>query len=182
MDMKKNKLVRQLTADKKKLSMMVGLLCVGMLLWGRLLLKQVPRTALAVPKTAASAVVNPDPIDAGSATVKRVVVDVTIPADPGRDLFAWDPTRYPKVLDNQAVAEAGKLGPQRTDEVREADMQAQAKKSLTLQSTVLGARPWALINGKVLLVGQEIEGFKLIEVLARGVIVEKESLRVQLEM
>ena len=45
---------RALTADKKKLSIVVVLLAMLLLLWGRLLLKRVPRTAVAEPETTTS--------------------------------------------------------------------------------------------------------------------------------
>ena len=62
---------RQLTADKKKLGLMVGLMAVGLLLWGRLMLKQVPQVAtaddgLAVAAAAADAARHPRPRDGGA--------------------------------------------------------------------------------------------------------------------
>ena len=46
-----NKAMRRLTADKKKLSILLALAGVGLLLWGRLLMQQrVPRTAMAEPR------------------------------------------------------------------------------------------------------------------------------------
>ena len=47
---------RQLTADKKKLGLMVGLMAVGLLLWGRLMLKQVPQVATATDGSSVAAV------------------------------------------------------------------------------------------------------------------------------
>ena len=42
-----------LKADKKKLALMALLISFGLLLWGRLLLKQVPQSAIAEPRQVA---------------------------------------------------------------------------------------------------------------------------------
>ena len=44
---------KALIADKKRLSMTLGLLAIGLLLWGRLLIKDLPKTAVADPTAAA---------------------------------------------------------------------------------------------------------------------------------
>jgi hypothetical protein len=97
-----NQFLASLTADKKKLSMMCLLLMVGLLLWGRLLLKHVPRSAIADPAVPALASAGSAPGAAGSPQPSaedavRPVVEVDLPKAPGRDLFALDGTRYARV-------------------------------------------------------------------------------------
>lgn len=43
-----------LVADRRRLGLLCGLLTVGLLFWGRLLLKDVPKVATAEPATAVS--------------------------------------------------------------------------------------------------------------------------------
>ncbi len=77
---------------------------------------------------------------------------------------------YTTVIDPNAQAAAAKL-----------QVQAQAK-ALSLQSTVVGAVPTAIINGRVLQVGDRISEFQVVEIASRSCQLEKSGIRVVLEM
>ncbi len=54
--------------------------------------------------------------------------------------------------------------------------------SLRLQSTLIGRDPIAVINGQPFRLGATVEGFELIEVRSREVVVRKEGINVTLSM
>ncbi len=175
--------VRQITADKKKLGMMLGLLAVGMLLWGRLLLKQVPRTAVAVP-TASLAEAGQSGSLAGefTPTIKRPLVQTLMQQDLTRDLFGWPTSHYtlaPQAgTDSSATAGVEKSGSDTADVVQDSQLIATAKGRLKLEATVPGERPRALVNGLVVFQGQSVDGWVLKEVRQRSVILELTRPRV----
>jgi hypothetical protein len=168
-------------AQKKKAGIVVGLVAVTLLLWGRLLLKEVPRTATARPSIAATT-----PAPAGGEPVQRVagqqIIRLDLPQSPSRNLFELDPSRYKrtKLLDSEN--EAGKSRPlsvdhdQRLAEIRE------AASHLMLHSTVPGEQPYAVINGMVVRIGEQLDGFRLIGVEHRTVILEYEGVPFRLRM
>jgi hypothetical protein len=180
-----DRLIQQLTADKKKLSIMLCALALGLLLWGRLLLQGVPRTATADDTgKQAQAADNPSP-DPGSEAVsfkKRSVVYVDLPASPGRDLFGIDPSRY-KRTGLTPISESGPKSRQVTPDVdpRIAAVRQEASE-LRLESVVTGKRPRAYINGCLLAPGDEYEGFTLIQVTDRHVLLTKYGLIIRLRM
>jgi hypothetical protein len=171
-------LLRTLTADKRKLALMALLAGLGLLLWGRLLFRDVPRTALAAPK---------DPevktLAAAARAPGRPVVRVELPRTLDRDLFALDARYYPSKaapdVPAVVVVPDNKSGPQMTDVQQQA---LSASRSLALQTTILGDRPRAVINGQVLAPGERINGFTLKKVMPRGVILEWNGIEVRLEM
>lgn len=176
-----------LLQDKKKLGLIVGLLCVMLLLWGRLILKQVPRTAVAnpAPSSTASASSTPstDALRRKVITTDKPIVEVTLPPASKRDLFALDMTDYPVM--EEPVVEKPATDTSRGDvnKVDEVDAQLQAMVGrIRLQSTVLGARPCAVINGRIVQVGQSFEGLVLKEVSSRQVIMEFQGRPVRLRM
>lgn len=85
----------QLLADKKKLSIMTALLAVALLMWGRLLLQKVPRTATAEP--VAAVVTDATPVTVATSSVLRPVVHLPQTQPLQRDLFALDATHYQRV-------------------------------------------------------------------------------------
>lgn len=182
---------RQLIADRKKVGAMLCLLSVALLLWGRLLLKDVPRTAVAQPGAAVAAMDSAPPASssAKSSADKNARIEIVLPQFPmsHRDLFAFDPDYFPTVetpVGNTSVVD--KSASKSTDDSfrqqqLELAVQAQAK-SLTLQSTLLGDVSRAMINGNLLEAGQSIQGFVLKEVRSRAVVLEKDGVEVILEM
>ncbi len=180
-----NRLIQQVTADKKKLGIMICALAIGLLLWGRLLLQGVPRTATADdPETQTQATNNPPPTsDQNDRSYKnRPVIHVDLPASPGRDIFGIDPSRYRRTP-GAGLNDIGPKSAQVTPDVesRIAVVRTEATE-LRLESVLAGARPRAYINGRLLAPGDEYEGFTLIQVTDRHVLLTKYGLIIRLKM
>jgi hypothetical protein len=178
------KLLRQLTADKKKLGLMLALVGVGLVLWARLLLQGAPEQAVA---GTAGAAVSSQVLAAGEGQtghVRRQTVEVDLPEGIQRDLFSFAVGSYRRTA-TEAEAEPlveNKSPAQPTDETLQAQAVRQSALSLTLQTTILGENPRAVINGQVLRPGQSIQGFVLIRVMPRGVVLSRRGIEVTLEM
>ena len=178
-------LIHQLTTDKKKLGIMLCALALGLLLWGRLLLQGVPRTATADDpvKTAQKADNTPRPAGQALQNDKPMpVVHVDLPASPGRDPFGIDPSRYKRNPSAPRTASAAKSTQVTPDEDAKTAALRQEAMELRLESVVTGTHPRAYINGHLLAPGDEYEGFKLIQVTDRYVILTKYGLFVRLRM
>jgi len=180
-----SQIIQQVTADKKKLSVMLCALAIGLLLWGRLLLQGVPRTATADdPVDTAQAADNSGHDNGKSSRDSRPVrvIHIDIPASPGRDLFGIDPNRYkrtPGTSQNNLGPKSAHIptdGDPRTVAVREEAME------LRLESVLTGSQPRAYINGLLLKPGDEIEGFTLLKVADRHVLLTKYDLFIRLKM
>ena len=176
--------VNLLLLDKKKLGLIIGLFCVMLLLWGRLILKQVPRTAVAKPATTAVSTTSHTPsTDALRRKVNASdlpVVEVKLPPMSKRDLFALDLTAYPTEQVEKENESTKQVITKPVDEVQEYLNGLVGR--IRLESTVQGARPCAVINGQIIKVGQSIEGLVLKEVLNRQVILEYRDQMVRLRM
>lgn len=167
----------KLSSEKKKLVAMLGLIVVGLLLWGRLLIKQVPKTAVADPPQ--SSLVTPAPPAKGSTTKK--VVRVKLSDKLARDLFV--PVGYtPGKKPDAVITPAEKSRPEPADENVRIQAVLTAAEKLTLQSTMQGEQPQAVINGQRVRVGQTIEGFQLLEIKPRQVTLRMNGVDVRLEM
>ena len=174
---KVRRLFFQLISDKKKLSLMLGLLLVALLLWGRLMLKQVPRTAIATPPDEASASVEGD---ASERTTHRQIVYVDLPKILTRDLFVINPDLYTRIASYDHV----RIGLEKLPSNPADDLLRgiRGPNGLVLQTTILGDQPRAVINGQVVLVGQKIRGFTVKKIMSRQVIIEKNGIKIRLEM
>lgn len=169
-----------MTANKAKFSTMVALFAVALLMWGRLLLKQVPKTAVATPAVSRSA---------GGAALPTLrpgkpgrAGPVPVASELARDLFALDPTAYHGLEIPGSTADSGKSGSKPTDEGETARRVREAASSLDLQSTLQDGRASAVISGKLLLIGHEIHGFTLRSVSQRRAILERDGIEVELEL
>lgn len=194
MSMDFERMKKQLLADKKKLGILVMLAFVGLLMWGRLLMTDVPRTATAKPKPAATTPADRSttttPMSKASSVTRRMPeVAVDLSGLVTRDLFAFHGRGYPPVADsgetghgtNRVTPTKLVLDPADKAKEREKAIRAEAA-DLRVQSTILGAQPRALINGQLLAPGEAIQGFKLSEVRPRSVTLTKESIEIVLEM
>lgn len=178
-------LIHQITADKKKLGIMVCALALGLLLWGRLLLQGVPRTATADdPAKTAQKTDNNDPSGGNNPQNDKPlpVVHVDLPATPGRDPFGIDPSRYKRNLGASHRTSAAKSTQVTPDEDPKTAAVRQEAMELRLESVVTGTRPRAYINGRLLAPGDEYEGFRLIQVTDRHVLLTKYGLIIRLRM
>lgn len=170
---------------KAQVGFMCALLAVGLLLWGRLLLKHLPRTAVAEPESAV--VMEPKP--AAEAPKPRATVRFAKPAAVSRDVFTLDSTRYARVAKAEqtspVVVEAvlpEKSRSESADEQQRVREAQRAASSLTLQSTVLGESPRAVINGVPVTPGKKIGGFVVKQIHARFVVIEMNGVEIKLEM
>lgn len=156
---------RQVTADKKKFGMLVTALAVGLLLWGRLLfVEKVPRIATADPALSAQDL--DEHAGAGGEGPMRVLtplpeVRVELSDRLSRDLFAFRHNHY-KPLPAEDIGRGGVQPGQGVvdEQVRRRELEELAK-SLRLQSVIRGDVPMVVINGRVLRVGDRIEGFEV---------------------
>lgn len=155
--------------DRRK-TILAALLMLAMLaLWGRLLLSGQPRTAAAETSGASTATVVKTP---------PAVVHVSLTEELAGDPFAVNliPTPLtPTVKIEPAFPVTPKLQPVSTDI-------PSRQTTLVLQSTMLGQRPRAVINGQVVAPGQTIHGHRLIEVRPREVVLERNGVQIVLGM
>jgi len=174
----------QLLADKRRSGLLIGLVAVGLLFWGRLMLKDAPKTATAEPIAAAAAGSQGAPAPVARAAPLPAVV-LTGSAVMPRDPFRFDASGY-AAAPGQGPREEAQDEPKTADpdadrEARRAAVVAQARK-LTLDSVIKGSRPRVMISGQMLEPGQQVEGFVLLKIDSRQVVLEKEGVRVLLKM
>lgn len=178
---------RQMTVDKKKFGIFVTTLAIGLLLWGRLmLLEKVPRIATADPNTASATidvegVPSPDAID-GTLLPPLPVVRASLTDRLAQDLFAFRHNRYkplpPKNIRRTGV-EPGLVNDD--EEVRRRELEDMVK-YLSLQSVVQGDVPIVVINGRLLRVGDSIDGFEIVSFNNRSAKVTRDGLTFKLTM
>jgi hypothetical protein len=162
----------ELRGSTIKSTMIAVLLTLGLLLWGRLLLRDVPQVASAnvpVPTLAAAQA----PRASGGA------LRLAPPAPLDRDLFALDPSRYRRTAQSPQDDPSAKFAQGLTEEQRQAAVLTAAAQ-LRLQSIIEGPEPQVILNGRRLLPGQDTDGFTLVRVEPRAVVLEKDGVRVRL--
>jgi hypothetical protein len=181
-----NKLIRQLTADKKKLGVMLGLLAVGLLLWGRLLLKEVPRTATATPKATATAAASSSPAPASDPTPQfdepAVTVVVDLASTLTRDVFALDTAGYPEAKNGEESSVPAKPEIDTPDKAYRVARATEVSRGLTLEGVILSDEPSVIINGQLLQEGQQIEGLTVYRIENRKVVLEMDGVYIRLGM
>lgn len=174
-------MLRRMGFDAKKAIVMGGLLVVGLLLWGRLLLKEVPQTASAGGAMTALA----EPQNDGLSEVldsDREQVEVALPVTVKRDLFSFDANPYRRPLVPQEEATGPNPGPEGADEASRLAAVKDAAGRLRLESVMMGGSPHALINGVAVAPGEQIEGFTLLRVSDRNVLLKKNGFVIRLKM
>jgi hypothetical protein len=157
----------QLTADRKRFSVLCCLLAVGMLFWTRLIVIQdMPRVAMAEPMSA-DAEASENVSVAAVIPVRHLVL---IPEGPIRNPFRVNPHHYPiKTVIEKTINEDSKSEGDRTDMVRSA---LEAHRLEAVMGTV------AVVSGQTCRVGSSLsdmtgEGLRieLAEVRARSVVI-----------
>lgn len=172
-------LKNQLTKDKKALVVLVGLLAVALLFWGRMLYQKVPRRVAAEPAAqTARAWDQWDSAPRGSFVNKYHEIDYgDFAGDLPRDLFALDEANY------EQINTATPVNPDPGNDDRTTEPVERGLEQLILGDTILSERrPRALINGKVIKLGQKINGFAVQAVKFRSVTLEKDGIRYELKM
>ncbi len=171
------KRVKQLTADRRKFGLMVGLLAVALLLWGRILVKQVPRQAIADPaqKKAPASTTPATPTPTGEH--KRIYVSLNETLR--RDLFAVDLSQFAQITSGASDSITQEKS---RPVIADVDDAVNLATGLRLQSTVLGREPRAIVNGRTLAPGQDIRGFRVVRIHERHVVLERDGLTFVLKM
>jgi hypothetical protein len=200
-------LVARLKADKKKAAMLGVLSLVLVVLGAKNGLRAGPSRGLAAsspaqPESAIAA--------AGTEAMTRTMASldaragrrvVEVPASPslGRDLFRLDPAHFPVPTQpgqtDPSADGSGRSGvespPPNADELRrrrEAELVSETAQ-WRLRSVLLGHHPTAVIEpdareGRrlVLRTGDEVRGWRVVEIAAGHAVLEKESVRVRLSL
>jgi hypothetical protein len=180
-----NKTFSDLRADRKKLTLMCGLLAIGLLLWGRLLMRQVPRTAVADPAAAVATAIGEEitPAIKPATTTGRPTVEVVLSDQTPRDPFSLDEQSFTRKFKPVEIPIQAKSDPKPVDVPP--DWKAIVEKEavgLVLQSTMFSGQPRALISGELVSPGQTIKGFTLKSVAQREAVLEKHGIQIKLEM
>ncbi len=123
-----------------------------------------------------------DAADAVAASGSEELAAV-LPRPVDRDLFSPPLEYYParKAPKPRAVPEPTGPTEAELEQARRRRIASRAN-SLTLQSTVIGSVPTAIVNGRVLRKGDEIGGFRVVGIGVRSCTIEREDVRVVLEM
>ncbi|MEM6334059.1 MAG: hypothetical protein AAF823_12055 [Planctomycetota bacterium] len=176
--------VAELKANRSKAATLGVVAVVGLLLWGRLLIKDVPRVATAVPEPVAVAPAPsapPTPQQQAAKTPNDSTIRLTVPPGLPRDLFGHDPSRYRPNEEAANDDSSAKLLPRNVDdEIRVERVKAEAR-TLTLQSVVDHASgKQAFISGRLVRVGESIEGFEVVSVQERSVVVKKNDILIRI--
>jgi len=171
--------------DPKKASMIALLLVVALLLWGRFLMEHVPEMATAGPAAPVSSSVDGSGELSGPIapmTPDKPVVSVELAEGVSRDLFRLPRDKYEAVEDETNGQEPEKSSAEPTDDRGWLRAVRQAADELSLQSVVTGDAPRAIINGQVVAPGERINGFTVVRVAERFVLIEKDGVKVRLNL
>ncbi|MEE9404961.1 MAG: hypothetical protein V3V20_08705 [Algisphaera sp.] len=145
---------------RRALHVALGMAAVGLLLWGRLILKEAPRTATADgPNLVQADTPTPITSDLGLSDVKQ------------GNLGSLDDQRTSQHHLNPLL-----------DSNDAGSMQAaqSAAAELTLQGMTTGKVPVARINGRLIRVGDTIEGFMLMSIEGQTAVLEKDGTSLHL--
>ncbi|MEO0495321.1 MAG: hypothetical protein AAF081_18090 [Actinomycetota bacterium] len=125
--------------------------------------------------------VPPQPAATAAQANHDPTIRLTIPPGLPRDLFGFDPSRYRPNDDDPTADPGAKLLPRNVDDqIRVERIKAEAR-ALTLQSVVDHASgKQAFINGRLVRVGESIEGFEVTSVQERSVVVKKNDILIRI--
>jgi len=195
----KRKLTSELKHDKKKTIILSVLVVFAGIVGGRMLITQSsPSKAKASQDTALESSED-DALNTRATVIARAKADARsktnaerkryltkIRHDFYRDIFKPNANYFPPatgdvkpVKSADVVNEHAEKERLRRIEIQVIRAQAQA---LALQSTILSSQPTAMINDRVLRVGDWINGFKVIEIHSRSCVVEKRNVKIRLGM
>lgn len=184
-------LILEFTHDKKKFAVMCTAVALGVLLWARLIILQnVPKTGFADPdQTAIGTSPDAAPDESEKSRLAELpIVYLDTKQALTRDFFERLPlvTAQPEEITQlpQDTAKSGNDGAEKPNSA-ERDLLADIQKAaslLRLESVMDGKRPMAVINGNVLTIGDEIDGFVLEQVASRSATLRQGTFRVELKI
>ncbi len=186
------RLKAEVFVDKKKSAMMGGLLALALFMGAKVVLGgKTPQMANAVSVAAAKETAgSADGALSAGATRSRELSEYleTLDTTVSRDLFAAELASYPVVQTLDESITLNKSAAERADNSvvlarmrREAAIRNQARR-LTLQSTMTGGFPSAIINGRVIAQGQVIEGFIVRDITPGSCVVARGDVTITLTM
>ena len=181
-----HRLVGGLLADRRKVAALIVAVTVLGVVAGRIIVRQAGPANVRADETAT---VNAGQSGAGT---DAPPTHSTRQADPAgrwakakitRDIFRINEALLPPDDGNGATPMIDNAGADGSEEFQQRMRRIRAEEAdLVLQSTIVGTSPTAIINDRVVRVGETIGGFRVIEVTARNCVVEKNEVKVRLYM
>jgi len=192
-----------ITADKRKAVALTVLLLVAGGLWARMMLLGGKPASASAAQGVTTAGSSDQGQGAGTGVMggfeARPLVVIPRTVSLTRDLFAPGPAFGSQPLQTDQPDDSGPKSAQGSDdkspvspELRRLELERVVREEasrLHLSSTMVGSNPVAVIqhegtNGEraVLRIGQSIDGFELVEVTARNVVLTKNGIRVELSI
>jgi hypothetical protein len=196
------KLLALIKQDPKKAGALAVLLLVLLGLWGRMALSGGgPKTAAAMPAAtpaqAPSPASNNVPRNTDEAALLREWVSEPLPDSISRNVFDLKLDYYPmdaarvapdtRTIDDPTFWERlaksidAQADQQHKRETLIQNLRQQAGQ-LQLTSTVMGPRPKAMVNGRMVGEGEVVAQFRVLKIEARSVIVEREGIKLEIPM
>jgi hypothetical protein len=188
----------QVTADRKRFGMLVGVVVVGVLLWARIIVvSQPPRRAVAADDTPSLASVDRGGGDQGSREGSGIepqqAVEIELDRELVRDPFLINPTLFPRpILDDGSSTVTPKSSESSVEDAqREAEQrrEALAKQADRMRlGAVMRSAQLAVINNETYRVGDALtvqggkDTFTLVQVDDRSVIVECQGERFEIRI
>lgn len=181
----------KLTADRKRFATLCIAVCVGMLLWARLIvISNAPRTAIADENVALDDAIEDD---ATPSDIEKAPIHVVLSERPEQDPFVINPNYFPDLAPvDENAGDQGKsdLQPAEDPELVERRFVVHLRTMVdgfTLEGVMVGAN-LAVIDGETYRQGDSIVSsseqirFTLAEVKERSVILANEDRRFELKM
>lgn len=171
--------VRVLIDRRRTLSLTALALMAGLLFWGRLLMQDVPRTAVAEPDALLAQQLEPvDPADSDDAVRAPLA-----PPDRNPFRFAEGSTGEANRASEKNGGAAQKSAHETSDEQQRREKEIrEAAAGLSLQQTRLATPPRARINGRLVSPGQTVHGFYVRDIFQGKVVLQKDGVLIVLEM
>ena len=195
----KKRLVVELKADKKKAGLVAVLTIVAIFMGIRLAVSQGGKNGSSPSEASASV---SDLPSGGWGTVPYALGEGSVA---GQSAEALRRTKYIKNIDRRIVRDifepnqaffplqdqqkstpklqnVAPVGNPVNERAAHENVIAEQAASLSLQTIIVGSVPTAIINGRVLRVGDWINGFEIVEITAQSCVVCKEKVQVRLDM
>ena len=185
----------QITADRKRFSILCAMLVLGFLLWGRIIVtSDLPRTAVADGSQLAAGGLGGQGGMSTSDRPPRPPVRVELPREPIRDPLLISDKHFPKPTSDGRLPEDGAKS---QGDAAEREQRAEARLIGQLRElvgrfkleAVMQGRPMAVINGRryrlydwVPVIDNDQFRFELVEVGHRSVVLEYEGRQFELKM
>lgn len=151
-------------------------LVLAMLLWGRLLLKNIPRTAVARPDTVAATRPAPAP------QPPPAPIRLDWPTTLNRDPFTLPWSTASSSLRENFPSQPAKSASVQADNTERTGPRPRSMAPLRLETTILGPVPRAVIDGRLVAPGDRIQGWTVREIHPRHVTLEKDGQTLRLDM